>query len=81
MIEYIGGGTHAYQLYEALAHAFGQANDKKALREKTGISTASIAKLNKGENVITDVLVRICTALNCDLNDIMELVPDTDDPK
>lgn len=54
---------------------------KKALREKTGISTASIAKLNKGENVTTDVLVRICTALNCDLNDIMELVPDKDDPK
>lgn len=49
---------------------------KKSLREQTGISTASIAKLNKGENVTTDVLVRICTALNCDLTDIMELVPD-----
>jgi len=49
---------------------------KKSLREQTGISTASIAKLNKGENVTTDVLVRICTALNCDLWDIMELVPD-----
>ena len=54
---------------------------KKELREKTGISTASISKLNKGENVTTDVLVRICNALNCRLDDIMELVPDDTSPE
>ena len=46
---------------------------KKDLREATGISSASMAKLGKNENVTTDVLVRICDALNCELSDIMEL--------
>lgn len=46
---------------------------KKDLRDATGISSASMAKLGKNENVTTDVLVRICNALNCDLSDIMEL--------
>ena len=40
---------------------------KKDLREATGISSASMAKLGKNENVTTDVLVRICDALNCEL--------------
>ena len=40
----------------------------------TGISSASIAKLGKGENVNTEVLLRICKALNCDISDIMEFV-------
>jgi len=46
---------------------------KKDLREATGISSSSMAKLGKNENVTTDVLVRICNALNCELSDIMEL--------
>ena len=49
---------------------------KKDLREKSGISTASIAKLGKGENITTDVLLRICEALDCNINDIMETLPD-----
>lgn len=49
---------------------------KKDLREAAGISTASIAKLGKNENVTTDVLVKICKALNCDIADIMEFVND-----
>ena len=40
----------------------------------TGVSTASIAKLGKGENMTTDILVKICEALDCDVTDIMELV-------
>lgn len=47
---------------------------KRELREKTGLSTASIAKLNRGENITTDVLVKICIALDCDITEIMELV-------
>lgn len=50
---------------------------KKDLRAATGMSSASMAKLAKNENVTTDVLVRICNALDCDLSDIMELVPNT----
>jgi len=47
--------------------------NKTDLKRATGISTASIAKLGKGENVTTDILVKICMVLNCELNDIMEL--------
>ena len=47
--------------------------NKQDLKRATGISTASIAKLGKGENITTDVLVKICKALDCELNDIMEL--------
>lgn len=46
---------------------------KKDLREATGISTASMAKLSKNENLTTDVLLRICYALKCDISDIMEV--------
>ena len=50
--------------------------NKKELRELSGISTASMAKLGKGENITTDVLLRICTALNCQISDILETLPD-----
>ncbi|WP_136479733.1 helix-turn-helix domain-containing protein [Acetivibrio thermocellus] len=46
------------------------------LREAAGISTSSMAKLGKNENVTTDVLVKICKALKCDISDIMEIEPD-----
>ena len=49
---------------------------KKDLREAAGISTSSMAKLGKNENVTTDVLVKICKALKCDISDIMEIKPD-----
>ena len=45
---------------------------KKDLQESAGISSTSIAKLGKGENITTDILLKICDALDCDLNDIME---------
>ena len=49
---------------------------KKELRELSGISTVSLAKLGKGENITTDVLLRICEALNCNINEIVETIPD-----
>jgi len=51
---------------------------KKDLREAAGISTSSMAKLGKNENVTTDVLVKICKALKCDISDIMEITNDED---
>ena len=45
--------------------------NKSDLREKAGISASSIAKLGKGENITTDVLIKICEALDCTLEDIM----------
>ena len=50
---------------------------KKELSEMSDVSATSIAKLGKGGNVNTGVLLRICNALNCDVGDIMEFVPDT----
>ena len=52
---------------------------KKDLRAITGISAASMAKLAKNENVTTDVLTKICTALNCDISEIMEMVEDSNE--
>lgn len=49
---------------------------KTAMRKEAGISTVALAKLGKDENVNTEVLVKICNALNCDLSDIMELTED-----
>ena len=49
---------------------------KKDLRELTGICSSSMAKLGKNQNVNTDILVKICRALNCDISDIMEIVDD-----
>ena len=46
---------------------------KKDLCVAAGISHASMAKLGKNENVTTDVLLKICTALKCDISDIMEI--------
>jgi len=49
---------------------------KKDLVKLAGVSSYTVNKLNKGENVTTDVLLRICKALECDIGDIMEVVPD-----
>jgi len=49
---------------------------KKDLVAMAGVSTYTISKLNRGDNVTTDVLVRICKALECNISDIMEIVPD-----
>lgn len=46
---------------------------KKDLLEQTGISRGTLTKLNKDENVSTETLVRICTALKCDICDIAEI--------
>lgn len=46
---------------------------KKDLQVLAGISSASITKLGKNENVNTDILEKICKALNCDIADIMEI--------
>ena len=48
--------------------------NKHDLKELAGVSSASIAKLGKGDNITTDVLIKICEALHCHLEDIMETV-------
>ena len=50
--------------------------NKHDLKELAGVSSASIAKLGKGDNITTDVLIKISEALHCRLEDIMESVDD-----
>ena len=47
---------------------------KQDLRSLAHLSSSTIAKLNRGENVSTAVLLKICTALHCDMSDIMEVI-------
>lgn len=51
---------------------------KGELGELSHLSSSSLAKLSKDENVSMDVLIRVCVALHVDFGDIMELVPDCD---
>lgn len=48
--------------------------NKQDLKKATKLSSATIAKFGKGGNVTTDVLIKICEALDCKLEDIMELI-------
>ena len=50
---------------------------KKDLCAKAGISPASVTKMGRNGHVTTEVLAKICTALNCTIDDIMEIVPNT----
>ncbi|HHJ7417244.1 TPA: helix-turn-helix domain-containing protein, partial [Streptococcus pyogenes] len=43
---------------------------KTKLRQEAGISSSTIAKLGKGENITTDILLKICIALDCKIEDI-----------
>ena len=47
---------------------------KKDLRAMTGVSTTTMSRLSKDDS--TEILSKICSALNCDVGDIMEFVPD-----
>ena len=47
---------------------------KKDLQKLAGISNYTVSKLNRGDNVTTDVLGKICKALNCNVDEIMEFV-------
>lgn len=64
---------HGYLLQQTM-EAFNRSKmKKKDLLEQAGISRGTLTKLNKDENVSTETLVRICTALKCDISDIVEI--------
>lgn len=48
---------------------------KRELQEMSEVSATSIAKVGRNENVTTEVLLRICESLDCDIQDIMERIP------
>ena len=49
---------------------------KKDLTAMAGITTNAMAKMGKDENVSTEILGKVCKALNCRVEDIMEFIPD-----
>ncbi len=49
---------------------------KKDLCVRAGISPASVTKMGRNGHVTTEILLKICIALNCQIEDIMEIVPD-----
>ncbi|WP_202384373.1 helix-turn-helix domain-containing protein [Sphaerochaeta halotolerans] len=52
---------------------------KKDLVVLAGISSYTVSKLSRGDNVTTDILERICNALECNIGDIMDIFPDESD--
>lgn len=49
---------------------------KVELRDMTGMGSATLAKMGKNEQVSMDVIKRICEILECDIGDIMEMIPE-----
>ena len=49
---------------------------KKDLREKACIGNCTMTKLSNNENVTIEVMAKICTALNCKMDDIIDIIPD-----
>lgn len=47
---------------------------KTELREKSGITTNALAKMGRNENVSTEILCKICNTLNCQVEDVVEIV-------
>ena len=52
---------------------------KKDLQAQAGISWTSVTKLSKGENVSMEVLMKVCKALECNIGDILDLIPEDKD--
>lgn len=50
---------------------------RRDLSVMAGVSSATLAKMSKGESVTTDSLLKICMALHCDISDIMEISEET----
>ena len=50
---------------------------KTEFRKQVGISEGTLAKLSRNENVSMDVIVKICRKMNCTVDDIMEILPDS----
>lgn len=70
-------GIRYYKLFDLLQR---RGLKKTDLLTLAGISSPTLAKLTKGENVTTDIIRKICDALQCQPGDIMENIPDEEKP-
>ena len=51
---------------------------RKRFHDMTGIGQATISKMQHGETITSDVIERVCRAMDCQPNDIMEVISDKD---
>ena len=64
--------------YKKLWHLLIDRNMTKSdLQQSAKISWGTIARMNRGDNIGTDVLLKICTVMQCDISDIMEIIDTT----
>ena len=49
--------------------------NKNTLAHMAGVSTATITQLSKNENINMDIVAKICSALDCEISDIVDLIP------
>ena len=74
---FIGGEIMAASYKKLFKLLIDRDMKKKELAQVSGVSVATITKMGKdGASVNSDVLVKICKALNCDIGDIMEMIPE-----
>lgn len=66
------------KLWKLLIDIIDKNMKKKDLCAKAGISPASVTKMRRNGHVTTEVLLKICIVLNCQVEDIMEIAPDSD---
>ena len=78
---YVGGNAMAISYNKLWKLLIDKGMNKQDLGKIANISPASIAKLGKGANVTTDVLLKICEALDCNLEDIIETIKDDETKK
>lgn len=52
---------------------------KKELKELSGIGNSTMTKLANNENVTVEVMAKICNALNCSMEDVIEILPDREE--
>ena len=52
---------------------------KKDLQKEASISWATLTKMSKGEVVSTEVLMKVCKVLHCDVGDIVEFIDDANE--
>lgn len=69
-------GVHTIKALQHFLADYKNYMKKSDLRKNAGISSSSLAKLGKDENVTTEVLAKICNELKCDVADSMEFIPD-----
>ena len=72
------GGIDMAVSYKKLWHLLLDKNmSKAALEKKAGVTHYSMTKMSKDENVSTEVLTKICDALDCGIEEIVEFIPGT----